>query len=147
MIESADHVTFAVKDPEAAIAFFAHLGFENAHDTVIDGGEPAAFMGDPAMKARHVTLELVGSSPSFQVQLLHFDPPPSDAPSEQTRSAHEGFNHLALRVDDLAATSAALVAAGIEALNEPMHFIGRNLQFFRGPEGITVELVERLDGT
>ena len=68
MIRSADHVTFAVRDPEAAIAFFAHLGFENAHDTVIDGGEPAAFMGDPSMKARHVTLELVGSSPSFHLR-------------------------------------------------------------------------------
>ena len=133
MIQNADHVTFAVRDPEAAIAFFALLGFENVHDTVIDGGEPAVFMGDPTMKARHVTLELTGSSPSFQVQLLHFDPPPTEAPVAETRRVHEGFNHLALRVDDLAATSAALVAAGVEPLNEPMHFIGRNLQFFGGP--------------
>ena len=147
MIQNADHVTFAVHDPEPAIAFFAVLGFENVHDTVIDGGEPAAFMGDPAMKARHVTLELAGSSPSFQVQLLHFDPPPTEVPLVQSRRVHEGFNHLALRVDDLAATSASLAAAGLEPLNQPMHFIGRNLQFFRGPEGITVELVERLDGT
>jgi len=147
MIESADHVTFAVEDPDAAIAFFAILGFENSYDTVIDGGEPAEFMGDPRMKARHVTLELVGSAPSFQVQLLHFDPPPTGAPVAETRRVHEGFNHLALRVDDLTTTAAALESAGVEPLNQPMHFIGRNLQFFAGPEGITIELVERLDGT
>jgi catechol 2,3-dioxygenase-like lactoylglutathione lyase family enzyme len=147
MIQSPDHVTFAVTDVEAAIAFFGVLGFENVHDTVIDGGEPAEFMGDPAMKARHVTLELVGSSPSFQVQLLRFDPAPHATEVPQTRRAHEGFNHLALRVDDLAATASALTDAGLRPLNEPMHFIGRNLQFFEGPEGITLELVERLDGT
>ncbi len=147
MIQNADHVTFAVEDPDAAIAFFAVLGFENGHDTVIDGGEPAEFMGDPHMKARHITLELVGSSPSFQVQLLHFDPAPTETPVPETRQVHEGFNHLALRVDDLESTATMLEANGVRALNEPMHFIGRNLQFFQGPEGITLELVERLDGT
>lgn len=147
MIQNADHVTFAVEDPDAAISFFAVLGFENVHDTVIDGGEPATFMGDDHMKARHITLELRGSSPSFQVQLLHFDPAPTEVPLAETRLVHEGFNHLALRVDDLAATAARLEAEGLRPLNEPMHFIGRNLQFFAGPEGITVELVERLDGT
>jgi len=147
MIQNADHVTFAVKDPDAAIAFFDVLGFENVHDTVIDGGEPAEFMGDPHMKARHITLELAGSSPSFQVQLLQFVPSPTGDPIAETRLVHEGFNHLALRVDDLAAVSARLAAEGLEPINEPMHFIGRNLQFFTGPEGITLELVERLDGT
>jgi catechol 2,3-dioxygenase-like lactoylglutathione lyase family enzyme len=146
-IENADHVTFAVTDTGAAIAFFEVLGFETAHVATIDGGKPATYMGDPAMHAEHVTLELTGSDPSFQVQLLRFRPPPGGPATAETRRAHEGFNHLALRVDDLAATSARLVAAGLRPLNEPMHFIGRNLQFFAGPEGITVELVERVDGT
>jgi catechol 2,3-dioxygenase-like lactoylglutathione lyase family enzyme len=147
MIQNADHVTFAVEDPDAAIAFFELLGFEHGHDTVIDGGEPAVFMGDPQMHARHVTLELTGSSPSFQVQLLHFEPSPTEDPIDETRRVHVGFNHLALRVDDLDAVSARLTAEGIEPINEPMQFIGRKLQFFAGPEGITLELVERLDGT
>lgn len=147
MIQNADHVTFAVKDPDAAIAFFDVLGFENVHDTVIDGGEPAEFMGDPHMHARHVTLELTGSTPSFQVQLLHFLPSPNEEPVAETRLQHEGFNHLALRVDDLATVAARLAAEGLEPINAPMHFIGRKLQFFAGPEGITLELVERLDGT
>jgi len=147
MIENADHVTFAVTDSEAAVAFFEKLGFESAHVTTIDGGEPAAFMGDDRMKAEHITLELKGSAPSFQVQLLRFDPAPDVPGPPQSRMSHEGFNHLALRVDDLTTTAAGLIASGVRPLNEPMHFIGRNLQFFEGPEGITVELVERLDGT
>ena len=34
MIQNADHVTFTMEDPDAAIAFFAVLGLRNGHDTV-----------------------------------------------------------------------------------------------------------------
>ena len=48
----------------------------------IDGGAPAAYMGMPAMKAEHITLELEGSSPRFEIQLLEFDPSGGDDPGE-----------------------------------------------------------------
>ena len=54
-----------------------------------------------------------------------------------------GFNHLAFRVDDIEAVTAQLVANGVPVLSDEMDYIGRKLRLFEGPEGITVELVQR----
>jgi catechol 2,3-dioxygenase-like lactoylglutathione lyase family enzyme len=143
-VENADHVTVAVTDVDAAIAFFALLGFKEDHVARIDGGVPAAYMGMPTMKADHITLVL-DREPRFEIQLLRFDDEqgsPADPPSNLRR---RGFNHLALRVDDLDAASAHLRANGVRPLNEPMTFISRRLEFFEGPEEVTVELVEWVD--
>ncbi len=141
----ADHITIAVRDRDAAIATFELLGFRVDHVTTIDGGVPAAYMGMPDMRAEHITLALDGP-PRFEIQLLRFDPEP-DGPAEPTptRARRLGFNHLALRVDDLDAMAAHLEANGVRPLNEAMTFIGRRLQFFDGPEGTTIELAEWLD--
>ena len=149
MILHPDHVTIAVRDPEAAIELFGLLGFARDHVATIDGGEPAAYMGMPTMHAEHITLVLEGADPRFEIQLLHFlgDLPPEaeDAP-EPSNVTVIGLNHLALRVDDLAATRAVLAAHGVPALNDEMDYIGRKLQFFRGPDGVTIELVEAAGG-
>ena len=44
MVRNPDHVTIAVSDPTAAIAFFDLLGFRQGHVAEIDGGEPARYM-------------------------------------------------------------------------------------------------------
>lgn len=149
MVRNPDHITIAVRDVPAAVAFFALLGFHEDHVTTIDGGIPAQFMGMPDMKAEHITLGLEGSSPRFEIQLLRFDDDPlddalGDPHQEPSNLRRIGFNHLALRVDDLDATSAHLVANGVPKLNDAMSFIGRRLEFFEGPEGVTIELVEWL---
>lgn len=155
--QGADHVTIAVADVDAAVAFFALLGFREDHVARIDGGVPAAYMGMPGMRADHLTLALDGP-PRFEIQLLRFDDePPEDELDDETSPGHRddagspthlrrrGFNHLALRVADLDATSAHLRAHGVRPLNEPMTFISRRLEFFEGPEGVTIELVERVE--
>jgi catechol 2,3-dioxygenase-like lactoylglutathione lyase family enzyme len=143
MFRNPDHITLAVRDPEAAIAFFALLGFRTGHVAVIDGGEPATYMGMPTMHADHITLVLEGSEPRFEIQLLHFEAPaPGEPDPEPTNHRLLGFNHLALRVDDLAAATDHLVANGVVMLSEEMDYISRRLRFLAGPEGITIELVE-----
>lgn len=147
MIRNPDHITLAVADADAAIAFFALLDFHVSHVARIDGGEPAHYMGMDSMQADHITLALEGSDPRFEIQLLHFDRPDPGVPSDEpTNHRVLGFNHLALRVDDLAATTARLEASGVEALSDEMDYISRRLRFLRGPEGITIELVEWVDG-
>src|SRR5262245_57250223 len=107
MFKNPDHITVAVADAASAIAFFGLLGFRKDHVAVIDGGEPARYMGMPDMKAEHITLVLEGSAPRFEIQLLVFDPTPGEEPGEHpTNLRRRGFNHLALRVDDIAAATA-----------------------------------------
>ena len=146
MLRNPDHVTVAVADGAAAIEFFELLGFRKQHVAVIDGGAPAQYMGMPDMKADHVTLELEGSDPYFEIQLLVFDPVPADDPGKHpTNLRRRGYNHLAFRVDDIAAVTAHLVANGVTMLSEEMDYISRRLRFFEGPEGITLELVQWVD--
>jgi catechol 2,3-dioxygenase-like lactoylglutathione lyase family enzyme len=142
-VRNPDHVTVAVADASAAIDFFALLGFRREHVTTIDGGEPARFMGMPDMRAQHITLVLDGSDPRFEIQLLEFAPtPPADPGEQPSNRRRRGYNHLALRVDDIAETTAHLVAHGVPVLSDEMDYISRKLRFFEGPESVTVELVE-----
>jgi catechol 2,3-dioxygenase-like lactoylglutathione lyase family enzyme len=143
MLRNPDHVTIAVADAGAAIEFFALLGFRKQHVAMIDGGAPARYMGMPDMKAQHITLELEGSEPHFEIQLLVFDPTPAEDVGEHpTNRRRRGYNHLAFRVDDIAAATAHLEANGVTMLSEEMDYINRRLRFFEGPEAITLELVE-----
>jgi catechol 2,3-dioxygenase-like lactoylglutathione lyase family enzyme len=143
MLRNPDHVTVAVADAERAVEFFALLGFRKTHIAYIDGGEPARYMGMPDMKAQHITLTLEGSDPHFEIQLLAFDPKPTDDPGEHpTNKRRLGYNHLAFRVDDIAAVTKHLNANGVRWLSDEMDYISRKLRFFEGPEGITLELVE-----
>jgi catechol 2,3-dioxygenase-like lactoylglutathione lyase family enzyme len=143
VIRNPDHVTIAVANAAAAIEFFELLGFRKQHVATIDGGPPARYMGMPTMKAQHITLVLEGAEPHFEIQLLEFDPSPPDDPGEHpTNLRRRGYNHLAFRVDDIAAATRHLVANGVKMLSDEMDYISRRLRFFEGPEGITLELVE-----
>ena len=96
------------------------------------------------MKAQHITLALEGADPHFEIQLLEFDPTSGTDPGEHpTNLRKRGFNHLAFRVDDIEAATAHLVANGVTVLSDEMDYISRKLRLFEGPEGITVELVQR----
>ena len=146
MIRNPDHVTIAVGDAAAAIAFFDLLGFRKQHVEMIDGGTPAQYMGMPDMKAQHITLVLEGAEPHFEIQLLAFDPtPPDDPGAHPTNLRRRGFNHLAFRVDDIGATTKHLLDNGVKMLSDEMDYISRDLRFFEGPEGITLELVQWVD--
>jgi catechol 2,3-dioxygenase-like lactoylglutathione lyase family enzyme len=146
VLRNPDHVTIAVADAATAIEFFELLGFRKQHVATIEGGLPAQYMGMPEMKAQHITLVLEGSEPRFEIQLLEFDPRPADEPGEDpTNRRRRGYNHLAFRVDDIAAVTANLVANGVNMLSDEMDYISRRLRFFEGPEGITLELVQWVD--
>lgn len=100
-------------------------------------------MGMPQMKARHITLVLEGAEPRFEIQLLEFEPSPAEDPGQHpTNLRRRGYNHLAFRVDDLAAASRQLAANGVKLLSDELDYISRRLRLFEGPEGITLELVQ-----
>ena len=146
MVRNPDHVTVAVANAASVIEFFELLGFRKGHVAMIDGGAQAKYMGMPDMKAEHITLVLEGAEPRFEIQLLVFEPVPGADPGEHpTNLRRRGYNHLAFRVDDIAATTAHLEANGVKMLNDEMDYISRRLRFFEGPEGITLELVEWVD--
>lgn len=142
MIKHFDHVTICVRDLDAAIAFFALLGFAVDKSVVIAGEPFAGYMGVPDMEADHVTLAVPGSAPRFEVQLLHYRKPEALKDDAIARLDKLGFNHICFAVDDAAATVEHLKAHGVEVRSELSDFHNRRLFFLTGPEGVTIELAE-----
>ena len=60
---------------------------------------------------------------------------------------HRGLEHFGLQVPDIEAAAAELMAAGVE-FTMPVTARGPNLRiaFLRGPDGVSIELLERKAG-
>ena len=144
MIKNFDHCTVAVRDIEETIKFFALLGFQEDFRAVISGDKFSTYMGVAGIEAEHVTLVLPDSSPRQEIQLLKYHKPLPVADPAITRLDKLGYNHLCFAVDDIEREVKRLKEQGVTFLNEIMEFKGRKLTFFAGPEGITMELSERL---
>jgi lactoylglutathione lyase len=57
---------------------------------------------------------------------------------------HQGLDHFGLTVKDIDAVAAEMKAKGVEFTREPTTIRpGVRICFIRGPEGISVELLER----
>ena len=142
MVKNADHVTLVVQDVEAARKFFALLGFKDEIDTVISGEPLSTYMGIRNIESRHITLVLQGANPRFEVQLLHYMNPPILKDPNTADLHRTGYNHLALRVENLDSEVKRLKEAGVVMKNHPVTFHNRKLVFLVGPEDVTIELVE-----
>ena len=142
MIKHFDHVTIVVRDVEKAKKFFGLLGFEDAISVVISGEEMSRYMGIDGIEAEHVTLALADASPQQEVQLLKYRHPDPIPDPSITKLNKLGFNHVCFAVDDLEAELRKLRASGVEPQNDIMEFHDQKLVFIRGPEGITLELLE-----
>jgi catechol 2,3-dioxygenase-like lactoylglutathione lyase family enzyme len=55
-----------------------------------------------------------------------------------------GYDHIGLEVDDLDAVYGDLTARGYRFTVAPMEIPGLKIAFFKGPEDITIELVQKL---
>jgi lactoylglutathione lyase len=122
------HTMFRVTDPERSRSFYEALGFEfeREMDIVRDGQLEATnyFYG-------------IGDSRSVLELTYNHD----------GRSYEHGthYGHIALAVDDLAASLEALREQGIEPEREPYRVRegGSLLCFINDPDGYRIELIER----
>jgi len=145
MVMCPNHMTVAVTEVAPAKEFFALLGFEESETKFISGPIMEEYLGVPGVEAEHVTMVLKGCDPHFDVQLLKYNNP-KPTPNEHVRDLTTvGFNHLCFAVEDLDATLATLRAAGVKMRNKAMEFRDYKMAFIWGPEGITIELVEKLN--
>lgn len=135
-------MTIVVREVEAAVRFFALLGFERDKAVVISGEPFATYMGVPGIEAEHVTLVLSKCTPRVEVQLLRYHHPDAIPDPDVATLREVGFNHVCFAVDDLDAELARLRASGVETRSPVMDFHDRKLVFLRGPEGVTIELAE-----
>jgi len=122
------HTMYRITDPERSRAFYEALGFEFRREMDIhrDGGKEATnyFFGVP------------GQEEELELTYNH---------DGRTYDVGTGYGHIALAVEDLGATLAALKEQGIEPEREPYRVRegGSLLCFVRDPDGYRIEIIDR----
>ena len=139
------HIGLVVEDLDETVRFLALLGF--------DCGEPGVFGGewiDRIIGLENVTLEMVmARTPdgSDMFEVVRFQSPSAGAQEVAPAANRPGLRHVAFKVDDVRAGVDRGQEAGWETVGEIVDYENTYLLcYVRGPEGLIVELAERLDG-
>jgi lactoylglutathione lyase len=118
------HTCYRITDIDRSVAFYEALGFEERRRLPIREEATNVFMGLPGDSDK---LELTYN---FGVDSYELG---------------TGYGHIAVGVDDLAATLGRLQEQGIELEREPYRVRegGSLLCFVRDPDGYRIELIDR----
>jgi catechol 2,3-dioxygenase-like lactoylglutathione lyase family enzyme len=141
-VERIDHINIVVKDLDEVKDFFLSLGFAQADESTLEGDWISETVGLDDVVARYVKLTLPGDLVS--VELLQFDQPPVAEISSPGLANTQGYRHVAFRVKDIEETVSFLKNRGINPLSPIQEYakLSKKLVYFRGPEGILLELAQ-----
>jgi lactoylglutathione lyase len=118
------HTCYRIGDIDRSVAFYEKLGFEERRRMPIGDEAINVFMGLP------------GEDPRLELTYNH---------GVESYDLGNGYNHIALLVDDLDGTIEQLSADGIEPEKPPYRPGGRSeghrICFFRDPDGYRIELI------
>jgi catechol 2,3-dioxygenase-like lactoylglutathione lyase family enzyme len=105
---------------------------------------------DQIIGLEDVTVEIVmarASDGSDVFEVVRFHSPSAGAHEPAPAVNRPGLRHVALKVDDVRGVVARVREAGWETVGEVVDFESTFLLcYVRGPEGLIVELAERLNG-
>ncbi|HEX7060058.1 MAG TPA: VOC family protein [Solirubrobacterales bacterium] len=142
-IQRMDHVGIVVDDLPAATEFFAELGLELQGEGTVEGRWADRIVGLDGVRT---DLAMMGTPDgSARVELVKFHSPPSQAGDGEAPANARGIRHIAFVVKDIDALVAGLRSRGAELVGELENYEDTyRLCYVRGPEGIIVELAERI---
>jgi len=138
-----DHVGIVVDDLAAAIEFFVVLGLTLQGEWSAEGGWVDRVVGLEGIQADCAMLETPDGH--GQLELVQFRAPSGPPGDPQAPANAPGIRHLTFEVDDLDAAVASVRAKGGELVGEVERYEDiYRLCYVRGPEGIIVELAEKI---
>ena len=142
-VQRMDHVGIVVEDLAAATAFFVELGLELQGEASVDGRWVDRVVGLEGVRAQIAMLETPDGH--GRLELAKFHAPSGPAGDRNAPANAPGIRHVTFAVDDIDAVVAGLRARGGELVGEVQRYEDRyRLCYVRGPEGIIVELAERI---
>ncbi len=138
-----EHVGIVVDDLPAAIDFFTQLGLEPGGKGQVEGESVERIIGLDEVKAELAMLRAPGGQ--AEIELVKFHSPPPEPGDPHAPANAPGLRHVAFLVEDIDALVAGLKARGTEFVGELVRYENSyRLCYVRGPEGIIVELAERV---
>jgi catechol 2,3-dioxygenase-like lactoylglutathione lyase family enzyme len=143
-IQRMEHVGIVVDDLAAATEFFLELGLELLAEWSVEGGWVDRIVGLDGVRAENAMLQARDGNGGLE--LVKFHSPSAEGDNNQDAPANAlGIRHIAFTVEDIDATVAGLRARGTELVGELERYEDSyRLCYVRGPEGIIVELAEKI---
>ena len=142
-IQRMDHVGIVVDDLAAATAFFVELGLELQGETPVQGGWVDRVVGLEGVRAEIAMLQTPDGH--GRIELAKFHAPSGPGGERHAPANTPGIRHITFAVDDLDDVVARLQARGAELVGEVERYENiYRLCYIRGPEGIIVELAQRI---
>lgn len=137
-----DHVGIVVGDLAAATAFFVALGLEADGSGSVQGDWVDRVVGLEGVRSEIVMLRPPGGGAAIELSCFRS---PQSPPSAAVAANVPGIRHVALEVDDVDAALEAVRDQGfdLEGSLEQYEDVYR-LCYVRGPDGILVELAQRV---
>jgi catechol 2,3-dioxygenase-like lactoylglutathione lyase family enzyme len=144
-IQRMEHVGIVVDDLAAAIEFFVELGLELQGEGSVEGGWVDRVVGLDGVQTEFAMLQTPDGS--GRLELVKFNSPSTQGGNRDVPANAPGIRHVAFAVEDIDAVVAGLRARGAELVGElELYKDMYRLCYVRGPEGIIIELAERIDG-
>jgi catechol 2,3-dioxygenase-like lactoylglutathione lyase family enzyme len=138
-----DHVGIVVDDLAAAIEFFVALGLELRGEASVQGHWVDRVVGLEGVRAEIAMLQTPDDH--GRLELSKFHTPSGRREDRQAQANTPGIRHVSFAVEDIDAIVAGLRARGAELVGELERYEDSyRLCYVRGPEGIIVELAERI---
>jgi catechol 2,3-dioxygenase-like lactoylglutathione lyase family enzyme len=144
-IKSIDHTGFTVSSLEESLKFWIDaLGFRHLYTWTFEAGPfIEQLVGVPGAAMRLAMVE----GPGHSIELLEYTAP-SDRPTYKPRSSDVGSVHLAFYVEDIDALLARIASLGWLPVGEVQTVEsgerkGLRLIYVRGPDGVTLEFLQR----
>jgi catechol 2,3-dioxygenase-like lactoylglutathione lyase family enzyme len=138
------HVGLVVEGLDEIVRFLTLLGF--------NCGEPRVLSGewiDRIIGLENVTVEVVmarAPDGSDMFEVVRFHSPSAGAQEAAPAANRPGLRHIAFTVEDVRGVVDRVREAGWDTIGEIVDFENMFLLcYVRGPEGLIVELAERLD--
>jgi catechol 2,3-dioxygenase-like lactoylglutathione lyase family enzyme len=149
-IQRMDHVGIVVDDLADAVAFFVELGLELQGESPVQGAWVDRVVGLEGVLAEIAMLQTPDGHGRIELAKFHSPSNQGGDPQAPANTPHAaantpGIRHVTFAVDDLDDVLARLRARGAELVGEVERYENiYRLCYIRGPEGIIVELAQRI---
>ena len=142
-VQRMEHVGIVVDDLAAATAFFVELGLELQGEWPVEGDWVDRVVGLQGVRTDAAMLETADGH--GRLELVKFHAPSGPGGDRHAPANAPGIRHIAFAVDDIDAVVARLRGRGAELVGHVECYQDLYLLcYVRGPEGIIVELAERI---
>lgn len=139
-----EHVGLVVDDLAAATEFFLQLGLELEGETSVEGDLVDRITGLEGARSDVVILFAPGAD--TKLELAKFHSPPHEGSDANAPANAPGIRHILFAVDDIHGIVEGLRGRGGELVGELVNYEDMYwLCYVRGPEGIIVELAQKID--